>query len=201
MDNIDNNIMEVKHKICSNILRIKKIENIEQLHKCSIKCPVCKRLCPFSEFVILTRSHKQQPEDNNETLKQDNPTIVNIQNNNLGRLVFNPPTLPPVTLKEGINIIGRKCNGSTANIQVPIENDGNRTSREHIKIEVKMIKGKGYIHTISLCKERVNKTYYKDKILKYGDCYVLKNGDVLKLPDTTITFTQDDPNGTVYEQE
>ncbi len=61
-------------------------------------------------------------------------------------------------------------------------------SREHIVIEVKKLPVKGFVHYVSLYKEKVNKTSIGNEPLLYGDCVVLNHGDIIKLPDATLRF-------------
>lgn len=192
--------MEILHKTCGHVLQIPRIDDMEKLKKGRIKCPICNKIVPFSEFTIIERKNNESTITDEESNLTEN-TIGVTPNFTLGKLTFEPPTLSPITLKVGSNIIGRKCSGSTADIQIPIANESKRTSRDHINIEVKSINGRGYVHCVSLCKERVNTTYRNDKPMQYGECFVLKNGDVLKLPDSTITFVLSDPNDTEYDEK
>ena len=192
--------MEIKHRTCGAVLQIPRIDDMEKLKKGKITCPVCKKTVPFAEFSIIEKENNEATNTDENSELTDN-TIKETHNFILGKLTFEPPVLSPITLRVGNNIIGRKCNGSTADIQIPIANESKRTSRDHIKIEVKSIKGRGYVHCVSLCKERVNTTYFNNKPMQYGDCFVLKNGDILKLPDSTITFLLSDPNDTEYDEK
>jgi hypothetical protein len=63
-------------------------------------------------------------------------------------------------------------------------------------IEVKRVPAKGYVHYVSLYKEKVNPTYVEDELLQYGDCLVLSHGDVIKLPDVTFKFEIPDEDAT-----
>ncbi len=182
--------MKIVHKSCGVILEIKSID-AEALQGKVIKCHHCGRKEPFSEYYIVK---EQEP-------KPDNPTDIHINRGTFGRLKFNPPTLQEITLKEGRYVIGRKCDASDADIQIPINNDHNRTSRNHIVIEVKKLSSGSITHCVSLCKERVNNTYIGDKILKYGDKIILRNGSVIKLPDVTITFTLPNNGDTRYDEK
>lgn len=90
-------------------------------------------------------------------------------------------------LKPGRNIIGRKGQNSDANFQIDTA-DKRSMSREHIVIEVKKLPVKGFVHYVSLYKEKVNKTSIGNEPLLYGDCVVLNHGDIIKLPDATLRF-------------
>lgn len=197
--------MKIVHKGCGVCFEVKRIDE-ETLKGKKIKCPKCGRIEPFSEYYIYKneepQNHKKEeqkprPEPNP---RKDKRTETYINRDTFGRLKFNPPTLQEITLKEGRYVIGRKCEGSNANIQIPINNDSKRTSREHIVIEVKKI-STGIIHCVSLNKERVNTTYINKNQLKYGDKIILRNGDVITLPDVAITFTLPDNGQTQYDEK
>ncbi len=104
---------------------------------------------------------------------------------------------PKLKLKTGKFIIGRKANSSMADFQIQTEGS-NRMSKEHIVIEVKKVPQKGVVHYISLYKEKVNDTFINDEKMFFGDCVILKNGDIIKLPDATLKFEILDDEGTDF---
>ncbi len=108
----------------------------------------------------------------------------------IGKLIV--PSLPVTDfqLREGINIIGRgfEQTKSQATIKIPINADPQRTSREHIIIEVSKSKHQEYTYTLSLYKEAVNKTAINNTKIGYGDRIKLKHGDVIHLPDVDVIF-------------
>ena len=53
---------------------------------------------------------------------------------------------------------------------------------------MKKVEGKGFVHYVSLYKEKVNETLINGVRLEYGDCVVLKDGDMLRLPEATLVF-------------
>lgn len=183
--------IELKHKTCGAVIKVTNKLDMSKIEQYRIKCPVCEKQVPFNEFIILKKREE----------KTIIPDLPQTPSGELGQLLFDPATLSPVTLKAGNNIIGRKSDKSSAQIQVPINNNSNLTSREHIKIEVKEVAGIGIVHYLSLYKEKTNNTYYNNKLMKFGDCFILKNGDIIKLPDFTITFVLPDKNDTIYEGE
>ena len=71
-------------------------------------------------------------------------------------------------------------------------------SRNHLVVEVKKVPGKGFVHCVSLYKDKVNETKVNDTQLEYGDCVVLKNGDLLRLPDATLVFEIPDDEKTDF---
>ena len=98
-------------------------------------------------------------------------------------------------LRPGRNVIGRKGAKSGADFQ--IDTGENRfMSREHIVIEVKKLPSKGFVHYVSLFKEKVNKTSVGDEPLLFGDCIVLNHGDIIKLPDANLKFEIPDDEAT-----
>ena len=84
---------------------------------------------------------------------------------------------------------------SEAGIQIYTA-DSRAMSREHIVIDVKNVPGKGFVHTLSLYKEKVNPTFIGSEPLVYGDRIVLTHGDVIRLPDTTLKFELPDEEAT-----
>lgn len=100
-------------------------------------------------------------------------------------------------LSPGRNVIGRKASASSANIQLDT-GENHRVSREHIVIEVKKIPGKGFVHYLSLYKERVNPTFLNKVSMMFGDCMVLKNGDIISLPNFDIVFELHESEGTDF---
>ncbi|MCD7721735.1 MAG: FHA domain-containing protein [Prevotellaceae bacterium] len=81
---------------------------------------------------------------------------------------------------QGRITVGRKANGSNAEMQIDCPN--HRMSRDHLYIEVRKLPVKGYEHTVSLCKEKENPTYIGKERMVFGDKFILKDGDVISLP-------------------
>ena len=98
-------------------------------------------------------------------------------------------------LKPGSNVIGRMAQSSKATIQIPTGED-RRMSREHLLIEVKEEPQLGYVHRAMLCREKCNDTYVDSVKIEPGDCIVLRNGNLIKLPGTTLRFEIPDPENT-----
>lgn len=113
----------------------------------------------------------------------------------LGKLLV-PSTGQSYRLKPGRNVIGRKAQSSSADFQ--IAGDDKRMSREHLVIEVKKERGKGFVHYISLFKERCNRTEVGRTMLEYGDCIILHHGDKVRLPGAEVKFEIPDGDGTEY---
>ena len=110
--------------------------------------------------------------------------MLNVQsseNNTLGRLQMLPAG-PSYQLKLGRNVVGRKCEKPPyADFMLPT--NSNRMSRQHLMIEVRKIQGKGFMHYASLCGQKANATFVGDNRLEVGDCLVLNDGDIIRLPD------------------
>ena len=90
-------------------------------------------------------------------------------------------------LNPGQNIIGRKVQ-NPPHADIEIEAPTNRMSRQHLIIDVRMEPGKGYVHYVSLYKERVNPTSVDDTPLNYGDRLTLESGSIIHLPDVDLRF-------------
>ena len=84
-------------------------------------------------------------------------------------------------LKEGRNVIGRKAESSKADIQLPCR--GRLASREHVVIDVQGSPSEGYVHQVSLYKEKVNKVLVGSASLGWGDILVVSDGDRITIPD------------------
>lgn len=89
-------------------------------------------------------------------------------------------------LRQGMNIIGRQAQRSSANIQLPPA-PMNRMSREHIKIDVRMM-GASVQCVCSLFKPDCNATYVNGMPLIFGNSFVLQHGTVISLPDCEVIF-------------
>lgn len=188
-------IKKIKCPCCSAVLSVKKVPGIEEK---SIKCPVCSSLTPFKNYKDMSAQPKQQSEHTEypgfNSPKREETQINMSQNFTFGELKVLNSSVPKLRLKTGKIIIGRKANSSIADFQIPTET--NRMSKEHIVIEVKKVPQKGIVHYISLYKERVNDTFLNEEKMIYGDCVILKNGDIIKLPDATLKFEISDDEGT-----
>ena len=184
--------IKVKCPCCGTPLGIKIASGKEPKN---IKCPVCKQISPFQSFVKINLGRQ---EEHTEYPGEEEPTIPFINegpNFTLGQLVVMDSDLPAFRLKVGKNVVGRKANASSADIQLSV-GESKRLSREHLTIEVKKVPGKGFVHIASLYKLKSNATYVNDNILEYGDTVILQHGTVLRLPDITLQFVLPDEDGT-----
>ena len=181
--------IDVKCPWCSATLRIRQSPGMESKNLC---CPNCKQISPFIQFKKATSN-----EDESVTcFPGQGSRAQNSKPENLivGRLII-PLTGISYQLKPGKNIIGRKATASTAHFQIPT-GENKRLSREHLIIEVKRVPASGFMHYVSLYKDRVNKTFINNTQLLYGDTLILQHGDVIKLPDLNVRFELPDEEAT-----
>ena len=183
------NVIKIKCPNCGGILSVKlKIQNQEV----NIPCPICKIISPLKSYVKVTT----QPQYSN---KDDETQIgVHAVNDLVGQLKIQGTDLPPFLLKMGRNVIGREAKSSTADIQIPLQTtERSRMSREHLMIDVNKVIGKGIVHHLSLYKANVNETLFNGEKLEAPDRIILKNGDVITLPEAKLVFEIPDEEGTV----
>ncbi len=170
---------------CPNCGAILQIKNVPGIEKANVTCTICKERSIVGKCKIF--SDNKQSEDTNigaarskEHTKYRQPNIHNI-----GVLRVLDSSNAVFQLKPGRNIIGRKATASKADIQLLA---GLRMSREHLIIDVQGDSNIGYTHRVSLFKEQVNATFIGNIRLEYGDCLILHNGDMIKLPDLNLTI-------------
>ncbi len=171
--------------VCGSVLKVKNQYGMESK---SVTCPVCKTRSPFKDFKKILNVPK-----NEEPATELGLTEVSAKNLTLGKFTVVGLALS-YQLTPGKHIIGRKANGSEAHFQIPCSNK--RMSREHLLIEVKKLPNQGFVHYVSLYKEKVNKTYIGSTLLEYGDKIELENHCIIKLPDTDIRFDIPDDDET-----
>lgn len=170
-------IIKIKCPFDGAVLSVKNLPGIENK---SVTCPICKNKYPFSQYrrVVDTPAPRQSEETDHTQL----PTL----NYTIGSLIHKE-TGASYRLKPGKNVIGRKASNSSADIKIDT-GDLRSMSRDHLVIDVKKEPGKGYVHYVALFKERVNETKINNMTLLYGDCLILEDGSLLKLPDCTLEF-------------
>lgn len=188
-------IIKIKCPFCGAILSVKNQPGIENKN---VTCPVCKKTYLFKEYkrVVQNPSHKEdvdteypgaaKQEEKTVYPNNEKPTVLPDTNYTLGKLKVEGMTTT-FQLHLGRNVIGRKSVKSQSDFQIDTA-EKRGMSREHLLIEVKKVPGKGFVHYVSLYKERVNKTFVGDELLAYGDVLILHHGDVIKLPDATLKF-------------
>ncbi len=186
-------IIRIKCPFDGAILGVKNVPGIENK---SVRCPACNNKYPFSAFkrVSPAVNHGGGAAEREEgTLINDN---LKGEDFTLGVLTV-VGTDKQFTLNPGKNIIGRKGKKSSANFQIDT-GEKRSMSREHLVVEVKKVPGKGYVHYLSLFKDHVNPTFIGKEPLLFGDCVILKEGDIIQLPDASLSFTLPDEEGTIY---
>lgn len=194
--------IKIKCPCCGAILAIRIQPNIENRN---LKCPVCRESSPFRLFKKIENFGRNDaddptiyPEENVRSKSLETSYSGADENGLLGILIHGSgKSAMSFRLKIGKNIIGRKAPDSSADIQIPFPADCRRMSREHLMIEVKAVHGKGFVYYASLCKKKVNDTFVNKEKLEFGDCIVLKEGDVLSLPDAELTFEIPDEDSTI----
>lgn len=192
-------LIKIKCPFCGSTLSVKNQFGIENK---KVSCPVCKKTHPFREYkrVVPTPSYDEDGDteypDKTKPYGDEEHTLTELPRMDftLGKLKIEGTTTS-YQLHTGKNVIGRKSVKSQADFKIDTA-EKRGMSREHLMVEVKKIPGKGFVHYVSLYKEKVNKTYVGDELLSYGDVLILHHGDVIKLPDATLKFEIPDDEGT-----
>lgn len=195
-------IIQIKCPFDGAVLSVKNQPGIETKN---VTCPVCKHKYPFTQFRRVTQpvniedQHTEYPNPNDHTQYSRNggsgdDTELGTMNLTLGKVNLIGTGIS-YQLRPGRNVIGRKGTKSEANFQIDTY-EKRAMSREHIVIEVKKVPAKGFVHYVSLFKERVNATFIGNEQLLYGDCIVLNHGDIIKLPDASLKFEIPDDDAT-----
>lgn len=189
-------IIKIKCPFCGTVLSVKNQPGIENKH---VTCPICKNKYPFTEFKRTTPSCQEDtdteyPGMDRKHEEEHTTTELPQMNFTLGRLKV-VGTAKAFQLRTGRNVVGRKSVKSQADFQIDTA-EKRAMSREHLLIEVKKMPAKGFVHYVSLCKEKVNKTFIGNEPLVYGDVLILGHGDVIRLPDATLKFEIPDDEAT-----
>ena len=190
-------IIKIKCPFDGAVLSIVNQPGIETKN---VTCPKCMHKYPFTQFkkVVPTSPNDdpktEYPGGNERTSYSDVKTEFGGMNLTLGKVVVVNSGIS-YQLKPGRNVIGRKATHSQADFQVDT-GEARSMSREHVVIEVRKDPVKGFVHYLSLFKEKVNKTSVGNEPLLYGDCIVLNHGDIIKLPDSDLRFEIPDEEGT-----
>lgn len=195
--------LQIKCPFDGAILTVKNVPGIE---KKNVPCPVCKNKYPFTQFKIVSpvsgsdsdtdySGAKEEKTSYGEQVVSEDTDLGNM-NFTIGRLRLEGTGIL-YQLRPGRNIVGRKAEKSGSDFKIDT-GINRKMSREHIVIEVKKVPSKGFVHYLSLFKEKVNKTYIGTEELLFGDCIVLNNGDMIRLPDANLKFEIPDEEGTEY---
>lgn len=194
--------IQIKCPFDGAILSVKNQPGIEAKN---VTCPICKHKYPFTQFKrVVQTANNEDPDteypDNDEHTSYAYDKGSN-EDTDFGRINFTLGRIKLMgtgisyQLKPGRNVIGRKGTKSESDFQIDTA-EKRSMSREHIVIEVKKVPTKGFVHYVSLFKEKVNQTFIGNEPLLYGDCIVLNHGDVIKLPDATLKFEIPDEEAT-----
>lgn len=182
-------ILRIKCPFDGKIILVKNTPGIENKY---ITCPVCSKSFHFKEFKPVNAPRKSQDSEDTKYRFRggggmpEGGTKINPGNNTLGILTV-AGTGKKYKLCLGRNVIGRKTPKSQATFQIDTGGE-RRMSREHLVIEVRLVPGKGYLHILSLYKEKVNDTFLGKEKMYFGDSFALKHGDIIRLPSASIIF-------------
>ncbi len=173
-----NEVIRIRCPRCSSVLKAKSQEgNDEKV----VNCPICNKKSLFKEFLVVT-----EPPTRNTTASTEEHTVIERTRNELIGMLSLQGTAYRFSLRKGENVVGRKSPTSDADIQLPCTS--RRLSRKQVVIKVEEVASKGWMHYISLYKREVNATYVGSEALQVDDAVVLKDGDVIKLPDCELQF-------------
>lgn len=177
------NTVRIKCPNCGVILTVKYFQGIEAK---AITCPVCKKTNIYTDYKKPVSPNKQTQANHGEDTTSLNEKTQPGQSpiGGIGRIAL-PEIGKYYQLKTGLNIIGRKAQTSSANIQ--LDTDDRTMSRSHCAIEVKKLSNGGYIHYLSNSKNK-NATYVNGQKLEDGDRIILQGGENIKLGNSTIKF-------------
>ena len=204
---MEQNIIKIKCPCCGTVLQVKDEPGLAEK---STTCPVCKQKNQIKNFKKVYDRQEEKTEYPTEYPKMKGASgyseMTEVVNNHetakltLGRLMV-LPSGPSYQLRPGQNIIGRK-HTETEHADFELQTNGKRMSRQHLNIEVKKVPGKGFVHYISLCGQKANPTFVGDNRLDVGDCVVINDGDIIKLPDMpdiSVKFEIPDGEKTIYD--
>ena len=167
--------LKIKCPHCGAILAAKKLPGIESK---IITCPVCNKPNKFTDFKPIHTAYKQQQTDEDDRTDIIRPKVC------IGRLI-KPDHTGEYPLQLGMNIVGRKAQTSTANVQ--IDTTDLYMSRSHAAIEVRQSPNGSITHTLFNMHNK-NNTYVNAQLIKEGDRIILNGGEVLKLANTVLLF-------------
>lgn len=177
------NVIKIVCPVCGSVLLVKQQPGLE---KKSVTCPICKNINPFSSYKIKTDDSGEHTE-----YPGNNPGGEDCRTGVLS-LVGSERCLRFEAGKS--YIIGRQCTNNTADFVIP--DSSKRMSRSHLTVEVAKVPGKGMVHKISLFKKEVNDTFINNVKLDFGDKVILRNKDLIKLPNAVLRFEIPDEDGT-----
>lgn len=197
-----NEIIQIKCPFDGTILSVRNQPGIERKN---VTCPICKNSYPFRDYRRVMPGEQVRRGPTPPPMPgaggyggQDDGGHTEIPQLNMiiGRVTVEGRG-SSYQLKPGRNVIGRQAQRSQADFMIDT-GESRQMSREHIIIDVANEPGRGFVHRVSLFKERVNDTFVgKDKIF-YGDRMVLNHGDMIRMPDAVLRFELPEEDATQF---
>lgn len=170
-----------------------------------VKCPTCKMEFAFGDAKVAAVGTSEKHVGNRtdtiypggEKTDIDIKTHIDdeayidpetqIDNRVTGYMLRAGRSNTTLKLKEGKNVIGRKAGSSKATIQIEVNAEKPRLSREHIVVDVvKNENDNDYSYNLSLFKEQMNISFLNGKEMRYGVVYKLNHNDTIELPDGVV---------------
>ncbi len=192
-------IIQIKCPFDGAILSVRHQPGIEGKN---VTCPICKHKYPFTQFKRVSPGAASpgfapscaDDEPTSYAFKGASADSEADANSVIGRLLL-AGTDTCYQLQPGRNVIGRRGRKSEADFQIDT-GDRRTMSREHVVVDVRRVPEKGFVHYVSLFKEKVNPTSIGSEPLYYGDSVILAHGDVIHLPDADLLFEIPDDEAT-----
>ncbi len=172
--------IKIKCPVCGAVLTVVSMPGIETK---KIPCPICKTATKFTDYKKPTVKPVDDNDDETQTEGETEPADLN--NYVIGKLQVSGSSTQ-YTLKIGKNIIGRKANSSTANVQ--IETTDKTMSRSHSLIEVVKLSKGGYKHYFSNANNK-NATLVNNENVESDDKLILNGGEIIKMGNVVLKFT------------
>ena len=196
---MEQNVIRIKCPRCGAVLSVKDEPGLNEK---STTCPVCKQKSQIKDFkrVAVQQEDRTQYPGMGGTSSEQTTTIADKANYTLGRVAV-LSSGSSYQLRPGRNVIGRKhSEGEHADFE--IVTNSKRMSRLHLVIDVRKVAGTGYVHYVSLYGQRANATFVGNSQLEVGDCLVLNDGDIIRLPDQpdiSVKFEVPDSDKTIID--
>ena len=194
---INEQIGRIKCPHCGTVLKVKL--NFFSGEDKKITCPACKESSMFSQFTQLSSPSRIETPSNtanydktvfNHNPAQKNENCLNTDiNNRAEKVAFLKVQGTNIShqLIPGKQLVGRQAISSNAQIQINT-GESKRLSREHLVIELQKDATDNLKCIASVYKEQQNATFINNDKLEYGDRIILKNGDIVRLPDVSLLF-------------
>lgn len=186
--------MQIKRIMCPKCKLVFDVENLKNEEVKKMPCPNCKAplLIKFgSQNPVEAHTFYAPPKKSNA----DNVATVLVGGNNAAtQLTVQPAKISSAKLsfggvdyplKEGVNIVGRKC--STSKATVPIETADRYMSRQHCSITIKTLPD-GTKKAILSNYQNKNQTSVDGQKIENGDEIRLTDGNSITMGRTTVTY-------------